>query len=149
MNDKNTALMQRAVALAQAVAARGEVPIAAVIANAQGQVIAEAANEVETNANPLHHAEMLALAAAVKAHGSKFLEGHTLAVTLEPCAMCAAALAHARVATLVFGAYDPKSGGTVSGARVLAHSHHKPEIIGGVLENECAQLLKTFFAERR
>jgi tRNA(adenine34) deaminase len=149
MSDKTTALMQRAITLAQAAGLRGEVPIAAVIANAKGEVVAEATNQVEADANALSHAEMIALNDALNGQHDKYLDGFTLAVTLEPCAMCAAALSHARVSTIVFGAYDPKSGGTINGARVPQHMHHKATIIGGVMENDCADLLKKFFASRR
>jgi tRNA(adenine34) deaminase len=149
MSDKNTALMQKALSLAQAAAQKGEVPIAAVLADHRGNIVAEATNRVERDANALAHAEMLVLNEALNGQHDKYLDGFTLAVTLEPCAMCAAALSHARVATVLFGAYDPKSGGTVNGARVPQHMHHKPTVIGGVLENDCADILKKFFAERR
>ena len=110
--------MEAALAQAQQAAQAGEVPIGAVLADAQGSVIAAAHNLVETQKTPLAHAEMLALATAMTATGSKYLEDCTLAVTLEPCAMCAAAIAHARVKTVVFGAYDPKSGGTTRRLRL-------------------------------
>jgi tRNA(Arg) A34 adenosine deaminase TadA len=138
-------LMQAAMAEARVALAKGEVPIGAVIADASGQIMTRAHNLVEAQQNPLQHAEMLCLHEALTQVGDKFLSGCTLAVTLEPCPMCMAALAHARVARVVFGAYDPKSGGTVSGPRVASFMHHKPEILGGIEEAACAELLTGFF----
>lgn len=137
--------------LARSAADRGEVPVAAAILAADGTVIATAHNEVEQRRDATAHAEMLAIQRACTTLGQKYLSDYTLMVTLEPCAMCAGAIAHAKVGTLVFGAYDAKSGGVEHGARVFAQPtcHHVPEIIGGVMETECAGLLKTFFAEKR
>ena len=137
--------MQAALTQAHVALAAGEVPIGAVLANPQGQVIAQAHNLVEAQNNPLAHAEMLCLHQGLAQLGEKYLVGCTLAVTLEPCPMCMAALAHARVARVVFGAYDPKSGGTVNGPRVANFMHHKPEILGGIEEAACAALLQGFF----
>jgi tRNA(adenine34) deaminase len=136
---------------ARAAAARGEVPVGAVICDASGAIIAAAGNRTRELADPTAHAELLAIRAACAALGSERLLGCTLTVTLEPCAMCAAAIAAARVARLVYGASDPKSGGVEQGARVFSHAqaHHRPEVISGVAEAECAALLKHFFAARR
>jgi len=141
--------MQHALTLAQAAAGLGEVPVGAIIVDSAGALIATAHNEVESRRDPTAHAELLCIQRALSVRGDKFLEGCTLYVTLEPCAMCAGAIAHARLSRLVFGAYDPKSGGTDHGPRVLAHTHHQPEIIGGMMESDCAALLTRFFAEKR
>jgi tRNA(adenine34) deaminase len=138
-----------ALALARKAAEWGEVPVGALIVGPDGAVLAQAHNEVETRCDATAHAELLAIRAALTQKGNKYLEGCTLYVTLEPCPMCAGAIAHARLSKLVFGAYDPKSGGVEHGPRVLAHTHHKPEIVGGVMESECAALLKDFFAQKR
>lgn len=142
--------MDKALSLAKEAAAAGEVPVGAVVVR-DGQVLAAARNRVEEQKNACAHAELLALQGAMKALGDKFLTGAELYVTLEPCAMCAQAISHARVAKVVFGAYDPKSGGVEHGARVFDHDtcHHKPEIVGGVAEQEANKLLKTFFQELR
>lgn len=141
--------MQHALTLAKAAAGLGEVPVGAVITDARGERIATAHNEVESRRDATQHAELIAIQRALSVRGEKFLEDCTLYVTLEPCAMCAGAIASARLARVVFGAYDPKSGGTEHGARVFAHSHHTPEIVGGVLESECSTLLTQFFAPKR
>lgn len=141
------ALMSRAIALAAHAAEDGEVPIAAVLQAPDGTVW-QAANAVEAYKNPLAHAEMRVLNQAL-ATGRRYLEDCTLAVTLEPCAMCMAALCHARVGTVVFGAYDVKSGGTVNGARVPQHMHFKPTVLGGIQEDACTGLLQSFFQTLR
>ena len=143
--------MARALDEARAAAARGEVPVGAVISAADGRIIAAAGNRTRELADPTAHAELLAIRAACTAIGSERLIGCTLTVTLEPCAMCAAAIAAARIDRLVYGASDPKSGGVEAGARVFSHpqAHHRPEVISGVAEAECAALLKDFFAARR
>jgi tRNA(Arg) A34 adenosine deaminase TadA len=143
--------MDEAIAKAKAAAAAGEVPVGAVVTDAAGVVIGAAGNRTEAQQNPAAHAEMLALAAAHAVRGGKYLTECTLTVTLEPCAMCAGAIAAFRVGKLVFGAYDPKSGAVEHGPRVFAHAttHHKPEIIGGVRDSECSALLAAFFAEKR
>lgn len=140
-------MMQRAIAVAKAGVSVGEIPIAAVLIDADGRVLAEAHNGVETEQNPIAHAEMQVLQQALQ--GRRYLEDCTLAVTLEPCAMCMAALCHARVGTVVFGAYDPKSGGTVNGARVPQNMHFKPEVLGGIEEEACRTLLQDFFKTLR
>ena len=144
-------LMALALSEARAAAARGEVPVGAVIADRQGTVIAAAGNRTLELRDPTAHAEILAIRAACAVIGSERLGGHDLFVTLEPCAMCAAAVSFARIDRLVFGASDPKSGGVDHGARIFAHAtcHHAPEVVGGVAESESAALLKAFFATRR
>jgi len=143
--------MEIALAQARAAAARGEVPVGAVVTDARGRILAQAGNEVEARRDPSAHAEILAMRAAAEALGDKHLEGATLWVTLEPCAMCAQAASLFRVRRVVFGAYDPKSGGVEHGARVFAHPqcHHAPEVVGGVQERTSAALLREFFAARR
>ncbi|MCR0985238.1 nucleoside deaminase [Roseomonas populi] len=143
--------MALALEEARAAAARGEVPVGAVVTDAAGRVMARAGNEVEARHDPSAHAEMLALRAAAAGRGAKWLADATLWVTLEPCPMCAQASSLFRVRRVVFGAYDPKGGGVEHGARVLAASscHHVPEVVGGVRESEAAALLRGFFAARR
>jgi tRNA(Arg) A34 adenosine deaminase TadA len=143
--------MDRALAEARAAAARGEVPVGAVVLGPDGTVLAAAGNRVEELSDPTAHAEILALRAAAAARGEPRLPDCDLVVTLEPCPMCAAAIALFRVRRLVFGAYDPKGGGVEHGPRVFSHPtcHHRPEVIGGVAEGEAAALLKAFFADRR
>ncbi|MEM1313195.1 MAG: nucleoside deaminase [Pseudomonadota bacterium] len=146
-----SAAMALALDEARAAAARGETPVGAVILAPDGAVAARAGNRTRELCDPTAHAEILALRAACAAAGSERLPGHVLFVTLEPCAMCAAALAAARIARVVYGAADPKSGGVDHGARVFEHnqSHHRPEVISGIAEAEAAALLKAFFAARR
>ncbi|MBR0657469.1 nucleoside deaminase [Roseomonas arctica] len=143
--------MERALAEARAAGARGEVPVGAVVTDAEGQVLAAAGNEVEARRDPSAHAEILALRAAAERLGRKWLPGCTLTVTLEPCPMCAQAASLFRVARVAFGAYDPKSGGVDHGARVFRATscHHAPEVTGGHREAECAALLQDFFARLR
>jgi tRNA(adenine34) deaminase len=143
--------MSIALQEARAAAARGEVPVGAVVVDPAGRVVARAGNRTRELSDPTAHAEILALRAACAAAGSERLPGHALHVTLEPCPMCAAAISFARIARLYFGAPDPKSGGVLHGARVFAHPqcHHAPEIYDGIAEAEAAELLRAFFAERR
>jgi tRNA(Arg) A34 adenosine deaminase TadA len=143
--------MAAALEEAQAAAARGEVPVGAVVTDADGVVLARAGNRVEERADPTAHAELLALRAAAAARGEPRLPDCDLWVTLEPCAMCAAAIALFRVRRLVFGAYDPKGGGVEHGPRLFDQptTHHRPEVVGGVAETEAAVLLRAFFAARR
>jgi tRNA(adenine34) deaminase len=143
--------MEIALVEARAAAARGEVPVGAVVTDAAGLVLAQAGNEVEARRDPSAHAEMLALRAAAAAAGDKLLPEATLWVTLEPCAMCAAAASFFRVKRVVFGAYDPKGGGVEHGGRFYAQAtcHHVPEVIGGLRESEAADLLRDFFAGLR
>lgn len=136
---------------ARAAAARGEVPVGAVVVNADGAVLARAGNQVESDRDPSAHAEMLAIRAACRDRGDVRIPDCDLYVTLEPCAMCAQVISAARIRRLYFGAYDPKSGGVEHGAKVFTHAtcHHAPEVYGGINESDSAALLKTFFAERR
>jgi cytidine deaminase len=136
---------------ARAAAMRGEVPVGAVVTDASGQVLAAAGNRTRELNDPTAHAELLAIRAACAAIGSERLIGCTLTVTLEPCAMCAAAISAARIERLVYGAADPKSGGVDHGARVFSHpqAHHRPEVISGVADVQAAVLLKAFFAGKR
>jgi tRNA(Arg) A34 adenosine deaminase TadA len=144
--------MTQARAEAAAAAARGEVPVGAVLVNsATGAVLAKSGNRVEADADPTAHAELLVIRAGAKALGTPRLETCDLYVTLEPCAMCAQAIAFARIRRLYFGAYDPKGGGVEHGARIFeqATCHHRPEVYGGIAEREAGVLLKRFFKERR
>jgi tRNA(Arg) A34 adenosine deaminase TadA len=131
--------------------ARGEVPVGAVVVAADGTVLARAGTAVEALNDPTAHAELLALRAAAALRGEKRLPDCDLYVTLEPCAMCAAAIALFRVRRIYFGASDPKGGGVEHGARIFEQptTNHRPEIYGGVGESEAAALLKSFFAARR
>jgi tRNA(Arg) A34 adenosine deaminase TadA len=143
--------MEIALEEARAAAARGEVPVGAVVTDAAGRVLARAGNAVEARRDPSAHAEMLALRAAAAALGEKVLPEATLWVTLEPCPMCAQAISLFRVKRLVFGAYDPKGGGVEHGPRIFsaASCHHAPEVVGGVRESEAAALLRAFFQALR
>jgi tRNA(Arg) A34 adenosine deaminase TadA len=141
--------MARALALARHAADRGEVPVGAVLSGPDGAVIAEAYNLTKTIPDPTAHAEMLVLREAAAKLGTERLLGCTLTVTLEPCPMCAAAIAEARVARLVYAASDPKGGGVEYGPRIFAYSRHVPETVAGISEEEAAGLLKDFFAARR
>ena len=143
--------MDQALAEARAAAARNEVPVGAVVLGPDGTVLARAGNRVETDADASAHAEMLALRGAARLLGTPRLVGCDLVVTLEPCPMCAAALVHFRVRRVVFGAYDPKGGGVEHGPRVFDAPGclHRPEMVGGVQETECAMLLQMFFRELR
>jgi tRNA(Arg) A34 adenosine deaminase TadA len=144
--------MRLALAEAAAAAARGEVPVGAVLVDgATGKVLAQAGNRVEALADPTAHAELLAIRAAAAALGVPRLVGVDLYVTLEPCAMCAQAIAFARLRRVYYGAYDPKGGGVEHGARIFDQPtcHHRPEVYGGIAERESAALLEAFFRERR
>lgn len=142
--------MRRALDLAAAAAAAGEVPVGAVVTLGE-RIVAEAGNAMRGSADPTAHAEMVALRAAAAALGRPRLDECTLWVTLEPCAMCAAAAGLARVARLVYAADDPKGGGVAHGARIFAQPtcHHRPEVVAGVGEAEAAAQLRAFFRERR
>ena len=128
-----------------------EVPVGAVIVSADGEVLAVAGNRTRRDHDPTAHAEILAIRQAALALGQERLEGCSLYVTLEPCAMCAGALVHARLARVIYGASDPKSGGTAHGARVFSHpqAHHVPEVISGICEEDCVEMLKVFFSKKR
>lgn len=144
-------LMALALDAARAAAARGEVPVGAVIADAAGRVVAAAGNRTLEDRDPTAHAEMLAIRAACAALGSERLTGHQLFVTLEPCPMCATAIAFARLDRVVYGAADPKGGGVDHGPRIYSQPtcHHRPEVVAGVCEDASAGLLRGFFAARR
>src|SRR5690348_16902618 len=142
--------MRRALNLAAEAAADGEVPVGAVVTLGD-ELVAEKRNAMRGSNDPTAHAEMEAIRAAAERLGTPRLDECTLWVTLEPCAMCAAAIAIARVKALRFGAEDPKGGGVVHGARIFAQStcHHRPDVLGGIGESEAAEQLRRFFAERR
>ena len=142
--------MRRALDLAGEAAAAGEVPVGAVVTLGD-EIIAESRNAMRGSSDPTAHAEMEAIRAAAAKLGSSRLDDCTLWVTLEPCAMCAAAIAIARFSALRFGAEDPKGGGVVHGPRIFAlpTCHHRPDVLGGIGETEAAELLRQFFAERR
>jgi tRNA(adenine34) deaminase len=142
--------MQAALKEAQAAGSRGEVPVGCVLVR-DGEILARVGNRTLQDRDPTAHAEMLALRAAAAAIGSERLAGCDLYVTLEPCAMCAAAMSFARVRRLYYGAADPKSGAVESGVRFFASPtcHHRPEVYGGIAEAPAAALLRDFFAARR
>jgi len=145
-----TSYMALALEEARAAGARGEVPVGAVVVG-PGGVVARAGNRVRELHDPTAHAEMLVIRDACRVVGSERLGGHDLYVTLEPCPMCAAAVAGARIARLYYGASDPKSGGVEVGARVFAHAqcHHVPEVYEGIDAETSAALLRDFFAGKR
>lgn len=143
--------MEIALAEARDAAARGEVPVGAVVTGPDGAVLARAGNRTEADCDASAHAELLVLRAAAAAGGDPRLPDCDLTVTLEPCPMCATAIGLFRIRRLVFGAYDPKGGGVEHGPRIFqtAGALHRPEIVGGVRESELAELLRRFFAARR
>lgn len=150
MDTLDTTFMTRALELARIAEAAGEVPVGAVIAR-EGKIVAEGWNRPISMRDPTAHAEIVALRAAAGRVGDYRLPGTTLYVTLEPCVMCAAAIVHARVSRVVFGAWDPKAGGAGSIADVfgIPQLNHRVDVFGGVLSDECGQVLREFFAERR
>ena len=143
--------MQIALDEARKAAARGEVPVGAVIVDPHGQVVAQAGNRTRELHDPTAHAEILVIRAACEAARSERLPGYSLYVTLEPCAMCATAISAARIARVYYGASDPKSGGVAHGARVFSHPqcHHVPEVYDGIAGDAAQQLLRSFFQNRR
>jgi tRNA(Arg) A34 adenosine deaminase TadA len=143
--------MELALTEAKAAAERHEVPVGAVIVDAAGAIIARAGNRTRELSDPTAHAEILAIRQACKDFGSERLTNCDLYVTLEPCAMCAAAISFARIRRLYFGASDEKGGGVENGARFFDQTtcHHAPEVYGGFAEREAAELLKAFFSARR
>jgi len=147
---KSRSFMEMALAEARAARDEGEVPVGAVVVR-DGAVIARAHNQPQKLKDPTAHAELLAIRAASRALGSERLAGCDLYVTLEPCAMCAAAISFARLRRLYFGAADPKGGAVEHGPRFFAQAtcHHAPEVYGGIAEREAAALLRDFFAARR
>ena len=142
--------MRRALELAAKAAEAGEVPVGAVVTRGE-EVVAETRNAMRGSTDATAHAEMEAIRAAALALGTSRLDECTLWVTLEPCAMCAAAISVARMKALRFGAEDPKGGGVIHGSRLFAQPtcHHRPDVLGGIGEDESADLLRQFFAERR
>ena len=142
--------MRRAIDLAREAAEAGEVPVGAVVTMGE-EIIAEARNAMRGSVDPTAHAEIVAIRRAAERLGQPRLDGCTIWVSLEPCAMCAAAMALARVDALRFAAEDPKGGGVAHGARVFSQPtcHHRPNVLGGIGEEESAALLRTFFKERR
>lgn len=143
--------MRLALAEAHAALTSYDVPVGAVVLDADGEVLARGRNRREADGDPTAHAEVVALREASRARGGWRLDGCTLVVTLEPCTMCAGAVVLARVDRLVFGAYDPKAGAVTSLWNVVQDPrlNHRPEVVGGVLEDESAVMLRSFFAERR
>lgn len=142
--------MRQAIGLARRAEAMGEVPVGALVVR-EGQVLGEGWNQPIASHDPTAHAEILALRAAAKGVSDYRLGGATLYVTLEPCPMCAAAIAHARIARLVFGAWDPRQGAAGSAFSLVASEamNHRVDAFGGVLSDECGALLRGFFAGRR
>ena len=143
--------MDQALTEARAAAARGEVPVGAVLVSPEGAVVARAGNRTRELSDPTAHAEVLAIREACAALESERLPGYDLYVTLEPCPMCATAISAARIARVYYGAADPKSGGVAQGPRIFSHPqcHHVPEVYDGISAPESEALLKDFFAQRR
>lgn len=143
--------MQLALDEAAAAAARGEVPVGAVLVGSDGAVLARDGNRIVEQRDPTAHAELVVIRAGARALASERLTGCDLYVTLEPCPMCAQAMAFARIRRVYYGAADPKGGGVDHGPRIFAQPtcHHAPEVYGGIGEGDAARLLKDFFAARR
>jgi tRNA(adenine34) deaminase len=144
-------LMGQALEQARVALAAGEVPVGAVVVSAGGEVLGRGYNHPISSHDPTGHAEIMAMREAARAVGNYRLTGTTLVCTLEPCIMCAGAIVHARIARLVFGANDPKAGAAGSIYNVVADSrlNHQPEVVSGVRESECRQLLQEFFLWKR
>ncbi len=142
--------MARALELAEVAARAGEVPVGAVVVR-DGEIVGESANRMREIGDPTAHAEMLAIRQALEALGGERLGDCDLYVTLEPCTMCAGAIAHARLRRVYYGAPDPKGGAVDNGVRFFDQPtcHHRPEVVGGMSETASAELLRTFFASRR
>ena len=151
MTGKSNHYMASALDEARLAAARGEVPVGTVIVDGEGNIIARSGNRVVEGRDPTAHAELLAIRQAAAALGSERLATCDLYVTLEPCAMCAQAIAFARLRRLYYGAEDPKGGGVMHGARIFTQPtcHHKPEVYGGIGERAASAILQDFFAARR
>lgn len=143
--------MNQALALAREAAAREEVPVGAVVVSAQGELLGSGFNQPVGSHDPTAHAEIIALRDAASRCGNYRLPGCLLYVTIEPCTMCLGAMVHARIATVVYGATEPRFGAIESARRLLDEGefNHRPDYIGGVLAPECAQLMKQFFKLRR
>lgn len=146
-----TSYMSLALAQARAAAARGEVPVGAVLVGPDGKVVAQAGNRTRADCDPTAHAEILVIRQACAALGQERLPGYDLYVTLEPCPMCAMAISAARITRLYYGASDVKSGGVAQGPRVFEHpqAHHVPEVYEGIGAAASEKMLKEFFAARR
>ncbi|MTH58071.1 nucleoside deaminase [Paracoccus litorisediminis] len=146
-----TSHMSAAMDQARAAAARGEVPVGAILTDATGRILSRAGNRTRELSDPTAHAEILAIREACRMLGSERLPGARLWVTLEPCPMCAAAISAARIAVIYYGADDPRMGGVRHGARVFDHPqcHHRPEVFDGISAAESRDLLQSFFQERR
>jgi tRNA(adenine34) deaminase len=143
-------MMEEALALAREAAMAGEVPVGAIVVK-DGRIIGRGANKPVASHDPTAHAEIIAMREAAAFLGNDRLTGCDLWVTLEPCAMCAGAIAHARIARLYYGADDPKGGAVAHGPRLFdqATVHHRPDVYAGIAANEAAELLRVFFGERR
>jgi len=144
-------LMHRALSLAEAATATGDVPVGALVINPLGEIVGEGNNLREVDSDPTAHAEIVALRQAALKHKSWRLDDHTLVVTLEPCAMCAGAIAQSRIKTVVFGAWDEKAGAVGSVWDILRdpRAPHQVEVVAGVLSDECAAILQEFFKAKR
>nr|WP_277738584.1 nucleoside deaminase [Ferruginivarius sediminum] len=145
-------MMRLALEEARIGAERGEVPVGAVLVDSEtGEVLARAHNRVEADTDPTAHAEILVIREVARRRGEKRLVDCDIYVTLEPCTMCAAAISFARLKRLYFGAYDPKGGAVVHAARFYEQPtcHHRPEVVGGIDEAECGEVLRAFFRARR
>ena len=144
-------LMQQAISLAKETAIKGDVPVGALVVDDSGNIVGQGANLREQENDPTAHAEIVAIRNAAKKIGNYRLDDLTMVVTLEPCGMCAGAIAQSRIKKLVFGSFDEKYGAVGSVWDLLRDSRaiYKPEVLSGVLENECAQLLSDFFTTKR
>ena len=149
MNKVN--FMELALLEAEAAARRGEVPVGAVLVSSEGEILSQKGNRTEEDKDPTAHAEILVIREAARKRASPRLQDCDLYVTLEPCAMCAAAISFSRLRRVYFAAYDPKGGAVDHGPRFFQQStcHHSPEVMGGIDEQRAVNLLKTFFMERR
>jgi tRNA(adenine34) deaminase len=147
----NEELMRHAIELAIEAAQSDDVPVGAIVINPEGQIVGRGNNRREVDHDPTAHAEIVALKEAANAHDNWRLDGHILVVTLEPCAMCAGAIAQSRVKTLIFGAWDAKAGAVGSVWDILRdpRSPHQVEVVAGVLEAECSEILQEFFKGKR
>ena len=151
MSTFNEIAMRRALIIASEALATGDVPVGAVVMDNLGEIYGEGRNQREADNDPSAHAEVVALRQAAKAKGNWRLDGMTLVVTLEPCAMCAGAIAQSRIKTVVFGAWDEKAGAVGSVWDVLRdpRAPHQVEVVAGIMEEECSEILKTFFENLR
>ena len=151
MSTFNEIAMRRALIIAGEALATGDVPVGAVVMDNLGEIYGEGRNQREADNDPSAHAEIVALRQAAKAKGNWRLDGMTLVVTLEPCAMCAGAIAQSRIKTVVFGAWDEKAGAVGSVWDVLRdpRAPHQVEVIAGIMEEECSEILKNFFENLR